>query len=194
MPAESPLQTLGVVALVVGLVGGFALLPRVLHKQPREAPDFALEVVANGAQLPGDPTHVHLADLKGKAVLIDFWATWCGPCRAEAPIVDRVSRRFRDRGLVVVGINEDQIDQGDPVAFARDNGLTYPIAQDRVGNSMRNYGQTMRSYESDSLPTLVVVSRDGKITAIRAGITEETDLERLVGKALGVSAGGTVGS
>ncbi len=194
MPAESPAQTLGVVALVVGLVGGFAVLPRFLRREPPPAPDFALEVVANGAQLPGDPTHVHLADLKGKAVLLDFWATWCGPCRAEAPIVDRVSRRWRDKGLVVVGINEDQIDQGDPVAFARDNGLTYPIAQDREGNSMRKYGETMRKYDSDSMPTLVVVSRDGKITAIRAGITEETDLERLVGKALGGSAGGPLGS
>jgi cytochrome c biogenesis protein CcmG/thiol:disulfide interchange protein DsbE len=194
MPADSPAQTLGVVALVVGLVGGFAVLPRVLHKQPVDAPDFALEVVANGTQLPGDPTHVHLADLKGKAVLLDFWATWCGPCRAEAPIVDRVSRRWRDQGLVVVGINEDQIDQGDPAAFARENGLSYPIAQDREGNSMRKYGETMRKYDSDSMPTLVVVSREGKITAIRAGITEENDLERLIGKALGGSARGPLGS
>jgi cytochrome c biogenesis protein CcmG/thiol:disulfide interchange protein DsbE len=194
MPEGSPAQTLGALALVVGLVGGFAVLPRLFHKEPGDAPDFALEVVANGAQLPGDPKHVHLADLRGKAVLLDFWATWCGPCRAEAPIVDRIARRWRDQGLVVVGINEDQVDQGNPAEFALEHGLTYPIALDREGNSMRRFGETMRKYDSDSMPTLVVVSREGKITAIRAGVTEERDLERLVGRALGGSARGPLGT
>jgi cytochrome c biogenesis protein CcmG/thiol:disulfide interchange protein DsbE len=177
MSAESPAQTLGVLALVVGLVGGFALLPRILHRTPGEAPDFALPVVANGDQLSGDPTRVHLADLKGNAVLLDFWATWCGPCRAEAPIVERVARRWHDKGLVVVGVNEDKPDEGDPRAFAQQEGLTYPIAVD-------SGGKTMRSYDADSLPTLVVVSRTGKLTAIRTGITEDAELERLVRQAL----------
>jgi cytochrome c biogenesis protein CcmG/thiol:disulfide interchange protein DsbE len=177
MPADSPAQTLGVLALVVGLVGGFALLPRVLHKQPTDAPDFALQVVANGAQLPGDQTRVHLGDLRGSAVLLDFWATWCGPCRAEAPIVDRVARRWRDKGVMVVGVNEDAPDQGDPRAFALDEGLTYPIVRDPGS-------QTMRKYDADSLPTLVVVSRTGKVIAVRTGITEDAELERLIRQAL----------
>lgn len=177
MAADSPKQTLGVLALVVGLVGGFALLPRVLHRTPGDAPDFALTVVANGAQLPGDPTRVHLGDLRGNAVLLDFWATWCQPCRMEAPIVDRVARRWRDKGVTVVGVNEDKPDEGDPRAFALAEGLSYPIAVDPAG-------QTMRSYDADSLPTLVVVSKTGKVTAIRTGITEDAELERLIRQAM----------
>src|ERR1022692_2869530 len=107
MAAESPRTTLGVLALVVGLLAGFALLPRVFHHELGQAPDFALEVVANGASLAGDKSTVRLSELRGSAVLLDFWATWCGPCRAEAPIVDRVARRWHDKGVVVVGVNED---------------------------------------------------------------------------------------
>ena len=156
MPADSPAQTLGVVALVVGLVGGFALLPRLLHKQPGEAPDFALPVVANGAQLPGDPTRVHLGDLRGSAVLLDFWATWCGAVPRRG-----AHRRSRWRGAgatrasMVVGVNERQARPGRSARLRARHGLTYPIVRDPGG-------QTMRRYDADSLPTLVVVSRDGQ--------------------------------
>lgn len=177
MAVESPAQTLGALALVVSLIGGFAVLPRLTQRPATDAPDFALEVVANGGQLPGDQTRVHLGDLRGSAVLLDFWATWCGPCRAEAPIVDRVARRWRDKGVMVVGVNEDAPDQGDPRAFARDEGLSYPIVRDPGS-------QTMRKYDADSLPTLVVVSRAGKVTAVRTGITEDAELERLIRQAL----------
>jgi thiol-disulfide isomerase/thioredoxin len=120
---------------------------------------------------------VHLSDYKGKVVLLDFWATWCGPCRAEAPIVDQVSRRWRDKGVVVVGVNTDLPDQGDPKAFAMAHNLTYPIVHDTEG-------QAQRAFAVDSLPTLVVVSRTGKITAVRTGMTDDAELERLIRQAL----------
>ncbi len=173
-------QSLGVLALVVGLVGGFALVPRLLHRQPQDAPDFALPVVANGGQLAGvtsDPSRVRMGDLRGKAVLLDFWATWCGPCRLEAPIVDRVARRWHDKGVMVVGVNEDRPDEGDPQEFAQREHLSYPIVQDPGGHAMR-------SYDADSLPTLVVVSRTGKVTAVRTGVTDDAELERLIRQAL----------
>lgn len=109
--------------------------------------------------------------------LVDFWATWCQPCRAEAPIVDRVSQRWRDRGVVVVGVNTDAPDQGDPREFALAHGLTYPIVHDGAGLASR-------VYEVDSLPTLVVVSPSGKITAVRTGITDDAELEKLIRQAL----------
>jgi cytochrome c biogenesis protein CcmG, thiol:disulfide interchange protein DsbE len=110
-------------------------------------------------------------------VLLDFWATWCKPCRAEAPIVDRVWRRMRGDGVMVLGVNEDKPDEGDPVAFAREEGLGYPIVRDRQSLAMR-------SFEADSLPTLVVISRTGKVTAVRAGVTDDAELGRIVRAAL----------
>jgi thiol-disulfide isomerase/thioredoxin len=179
---RSTRTTLGALALVVALLAGFAVLPRVFkaREEPivgRDAPDFTLPVVANGAALGDGKTDLRLSELGGHAVLLDFWATWCGPCRAEAPIVDQVSRRWRDRGLVVVGVNTDTPDQGDPRAFALAHGLSYPIVHDVAGTASR-------SYEVDSLPTLVVVSRTGKVVGVRMGITDDAEIEKLVRQAL----------
>jgi cytochrome c biogenesis protein CcmG/thiol:disulfide interchange protein DsbE len=174
--------TLGAVGLVVALVLGFALLPRlVAFRQPsivgRDAPDFSLSMVANGATLGGDGGTLTMGQLRGHAVLLDFWATWCPPCRIEAPIVDQIARRWRDRGVVVVGVDTDTPDQGDPRAFALTHGLTYPIVHDVVGAASR-------LYEIESLPTLVVLSRTGKVVAVRTGITDQVEIERLLARAL----------
>lgn len=182
---RSTRTTLGTLGLVLLLLAGFALLPRIFaSKQPEsvghDAPDFTLELVANsgalGEGLAGKKT-LRMSDLRGSAVLLDFWATWCQPCRTEAPIVDQVSRRWRDKGVVVVGVNTDAPDQGDPHDFALTHGLTYPIVADEAGAASR-------VYDVDSLPTLVVVSRSGKITAVRTGVTGDAELERLIRKAL----------
>jgi thiol-disulfide isomerase/thioredoxin len=163
------------IAAACVLVAAFALLPRWLtsRRVGGDAPDFSLPIVANGAALGGENGTLHLSDLRGRAVLLDFWATWCGPCRAQAPIVDRVSRRWRDRGVVVIGVNTDGPDQGDPRAFAVAHGLTYPIVRD-------DSSRASRDYQVDGLPTLVVVSRAGKVVAVRTGITEDGELDRLI--------------
>jgi thiol-disulfide isomerase/thioredoxin len=177
-------STLGALALVLALLAGVAGLSRVFRPSARglgtsrDAPDFALPVVANGASLgEGASATLKMGDLRGKPVLLDFWATWCEPCRLEAPIVDRVSRRWRDRGVVVVGVNTDRLDEGDPAAYARRHSLSYPIVRD-------DRGTAQHAYEVDTLPTLVVVSRTGKIIAIRSGVTDEGELEKLIEAAL----------
>jgi cytochrome c biogenesis protein CcmG/thiol:disulfide interchange protein DsbE len=172
----------GAIGLVAVLLVGIALVPRIVrfHEASivgRDGPDFSLALVANGAVLGGDGTAVTMSQLRGRAVLLDFWATWCPPCRVEAPIVDQIARRWRDRGVVVVGVDTDAPDQGDPREFALAHGLTYPIVHDRMG-------EASRLYEIANLPTLVVVSRTGKVIAVRVGITDDTEIERLLRRAL----------
>jgi cytochrome c biogenesis protein CcmG/thiol:disulfide interchange protein DsbE len=180
--ADPTRSTLGALGLVLALLAGFALLPRVIRPRNassvgRDAPDFALPLVANGASLGSDKETLSLSELRGSAILLDFWATWCEPCRVQAPIVDRIARRWRDRGVAVVGVDTDTPGQGDPRAFAQSRELTYAIVQDRAGDVARAYGV-------EDLPTLVVVSRIGKIVAVRTGVTDDAELERLVRQAL----------
>ncbi len=174
--------TLGAAGLVVVLLAGLIVMPRVFaFGQPamvgHDAPEFSLPLVANGAGLGGDGSSVTMGQLRGRAVLLDFWATWCGPCRIEAPIVDQIAQRWRDRGVVVVGVNTDTPDQGDPREFAQSHGLTYPIVRDPAG-------EASRLYDVQSIPTLVVLSRTGKVVAIRTGITDDAEIERLLRRAL----------
>jgi thiol-disulfide isomerase/thioredoxin len=175
--SRNSLATLAVVmALLAGLVG----LARSRHPSAgvgREAPEFSLSLVANGGELGADGTQLSVSQLRGHPVLLDFWATWCGPCRAEAPVVDRISRRWHDRGLVVVGVNTDTPDQGDPGEFARSHRLTYPIVRDPSGTASR-------AYDVDSLPTLVILSSAGKVVAVRTGVMDDEELDDLISKAL----------
>jgi cytochrome c biogenesis protein CcmG, thiol:disulfide interchange protein DsbE len=174
---EKKASGLGVIGLVVALVAGVAILPRLVsHKQPalvgKDAPEFNLSIVLNEHPNEKAKPMLALSDLKGKPVILDFWATWCGPCRAEAPILDKVAARYRDKGLVVVGVNTSDAD-GNAQEWARARGLSFPIVYDAGDSAARGYGV-------ENLPTLVVVSKAGKIVAMRTGITDDAELESLV--------------
>jgi thiol-disulfide isomerase/thioredoxin len=175
-----------VTALVLLLLGGFAIFPRIFAQRPtdplttKDAPDFTLKVLANApSAAPGnasDNPTLTMSELRGKAVVLDFWASWCGPCQQEAPIVDKVSQRFKDRGLVVVGVNTSDAESAGR-AWAVKRGLSFTIVYDQGEAAARAYGV-------ENLPTLVVVSRTGKVVAVRTGVTDDSELERLVNEAL----------
>jgi thiol-disulfide isomerase/thioredoxin len=184
---RSAAASLGTLGLIAALLAGLVLMPRIARVAGEgqdgltghDAPDFVLAFAANGKPYGehASGSELRMGDLRGKVVVLDFWATWCGPCRAEAPIVQRLSERWKDQGVVVVGVNQDTLDQGDPRAFAQAHGLTYPIVRDADLEVARSYGVS-------GLPTLVVVSPAGRVSAVRTGVTDEAELERLVRRAL----------
>lgn len=137
---------LGAQALAVALVAALlALLAwRLTHAQGAEvraalargarppAPAFTLERLDREGELS-------LASLRGKAVVVNFWASWCVPCKEEAPVLEAAWRKYRSQGLVLVGIDFDDF-RTDARRFAKENGITYPLVYDRTGDVAELYG------------------------------------------------------
>ena len=98
-----------------------------------------------------------LRSLRGKVVLLDFWATWCGPCIAELPHVQTAHELFKDNGLVVIGLHHNSVPADEVRAFANEQGLTYAIGLDTTT------GATCGNYDVTAFPTKILIDRDGKI-------------------------------
>jgi cytochrome c biogenesis protein CcmG, thiol:disulfide interchange protein DsbE len=137
-----------------GNAQGLPPAPAVGHP----APDFTLTTL--------DGTQVRLSELRGRPVVLNFWATWCPPCRGEMPQLEAASRRYADQ-VAVIGVNQVE-PAGTVQAFANEVGLTYPIPLDSSGVASRLYGVR-------SLPTTFFIDRDGMIRQIQVGgLTEAT--------------------
>ncbi len=139
-----------------------------------EAPGFSTEDAA------GNP--VDFASFRGKLVVLNFWATWCPPCRLEMPSMERLYREFRDRGLEVVTVNF--MESGEQVrAFVEEQKLTYPMLLDKEAEIAGRYG-VMR------LPVTVLVGREGEVIAKAIGFKDwyKDDIRELVAALLGDGA------
>ncbi len=108
-----------------------------------------------------------LASLRGKAVVVNFWASWCEPCKEEAPLLEDAWQRYRGDGLVVVGIDAQDF-KGDARAFARRNGMTYPLVHDGPGKTVGAYGV-------QAFPETFVVDRRGRIVGQIVGQLDAND-------------------
>ncbi len=118
------------------------------------APSFSVSTLSGGK--------VDLARLRGHVVLVNFWATWCPPCRMEIPGLQAVYQEYRDRGFVVVGLSTDQGGKGAVQQFVRESGVTYPVAMATPG-VMRLYGGI------DMLPQSFLVDQHGKVVKMVTG-------------------------
>lgn len=114
-----------------------------------------------------DGNEVTLSDLQGKVVLIDFWATWCPPCREELPSIAKLSAAYRDKNVVVLGINDE--DRGTVKHYLEKQGLALTVLMD---SSEKVHGQ----YGCRALPTVVVINREGLVTAQYVGGRSEDEL------------------
>jgi cytochrome c biogenesis protein CcmG/thiol:disulfide interchange protein DsbE len=131
-------------------------------KERKPAPEFSLK--------DADGKMVHIADYKGKVVLLDFWATWCGPCKIEIPWFMELQRKNKDRGFEVLGVAMDDEGWEAVKPFAAKIGINYRlvIGNDEVGTL---YGGV------EALPTTFLIDREGRIAAAHVGLTSRKDFE-----------------
>lgn len=111
--------------------------------------------------LPSDGTTTSLASLRGKVVYLDFWASWCGPCRLSLPMMNAVRNELKDRGFEVLAINVDAFEE-DALAFLKELPVDYPVLSDVNSASPSTYGVL-------GMPTAFLIDRKGVITAIHQG-------------------------
>ncbi len=126
---------------------------------PREgfsAPDFTLELLGDGGE-------VTLSDFRGQVVMVNLWASWCPPCRAEMPAIEQVYQDFKDAGLVVLAVNTTYQDtESAAAAFVQEFNLTFPVPLDRTG-------AVSNRYQLRGLPSTYFVDRQGVIRSVVVG-------------------------
>jgi len=151
------------------------------EKERKATPDFALKDVTGAT--------VKLSDYKGKVVLLNFWATWCGPCKIEIPWFMDFQKTYKDREFAVIGVSMDE-DGWDAVKpYIEQHKLNYRVV---VGNN--EVSQLFGSI--DSLPTTLVIDREGRIASMHLGLvskkTYAQEIEQLLGTPKNASQSGAL--
>ena len=160
------------VAVICVLLGIVALLAYGLaSNDPDRSVDEALQrgerEQAPALELPklGGGGSAALADYRGRVVVLNFWASWCKPCKDESPLLERSHRRIADRGGMVLGV--DTLDVTDDAEeFIAEYGLTYPMLKDKDGDGLETFGVIQ-------LPETFVIDRQGRIAAVQRGPVDE---------------------
>ncbi len=128
----------------------------------RPAPEFALK--------DADGKTVRLSDYKGKVVLLNFWATWCGPCKIEIPWFGELEQKYRDRGFAVLGVSMDEEGWDVVKPFTAELHVNYRVL---LGND-----ETAQLYGGvDSLPTTFVIDQEGRIVSVHLGLVSKSNYE-----------------
>ena len=117
-----------------------------------------------------------LASLRGKAVVVNFWASWCEPCKEETPRLERAWQRYRDDGVVVVGVDAHDF-KSDARRFMNRYRVSYPVVHDGKGSTLTRFGIV-------GFPETLFLDRGGKLVAWVQGPVSEEDLGRNIGRAL----------
>jgi cytochrome c biogenesis protein CcmG/thiol:disulfide interchange protein DsbE len=170
-----------VVGLLVALLAwqvvrtdqGRALGSKVASGQKPQAPAFSLD------RLDGEGT-LSLADLRGKAVVVNFWASWCAPCKEEAPMLEAAWQKWRDQDVVVVGVDVQDL-SSDARRFVERYELSYPALRDKNNWTWGRYGLS-------GLPETWFVDREGRLVGehVEGPVTAE-ELDRNIRIALGTA-------
>jgi cytochrome c biogenesis protein CcmG/thiol:disulfide interchange protein DsbE len=167
------------VAVICVLLGLVALLAYGLaSNEPDRSVDEALQrgerEQAPELELPrlGGDGSAALADYRGRVVVLNFWASWCKPCKDESPLLERWHRQMAARGGLVLGV--DMLDvTHDAQAFIAEYGLTYPMLKDKDGEGLETFGVVQ-------YPETFVIDRQGRIADVRRGPVDEEFMESSV--------------
>ena len=134
----------------------------------QETPPLRLPLVGGG--------EMDLESYRGRVVVLNFWATWCEPCKAEMPVFERAQQQYRDRGLAVLAVDFQERDE-EITAFLNQVGATFPSLVDRTG-------EVSRQWRATGLPTTFLIDRQGIIRDVRVGAFTESMLEERLLKVL----------
>ena len=179
-PTEAKGRSFAIILVLVLVVTGMDLAGKFLVKNPAATggtPNLAGSNV-KGAVAPDfellalDGKKVKLSDYKGKAVLLNFWATWCAPCKIEIPWFVELQKQYGPQGLAILGVAMDENPKADKIgSFAKDEGINYTVllGNDPVADS---YGG------AEVLPTTFYIGRDGKIVARAFGLISHSEIEK----------------
>jgi len=156
--------SIGVMAYASLVVSGNRSLASDANQleRPKPAPGWDLKDI--------DGQTVHSSDFAGKVVVLDFWATWCPPCRAEIPGFIELQRKYQAQGLAVIGVSVDQASAGTVKEFAEKLMINYPVV---LGDT-----KTVDAYGGIAgLPTTFVIDRNGRMVKQHLGFTERSEIE-----------------
>lgn len=161
------MKPLAAIVLMATVLGGCSSSPTTPAAEAsvngrKSAPDFTL------TEMNGAP--VKLSDYRGKVVLLNFWATWCGPCKTEIPWFIEFEKMYKDRGFATLGVSMDEDGWQAVQPFVKQREINYPvmIGNDRVAQL---YGGI------DSLPSTFLIDREGRIASVHLGLVSRRDYE-----------------
>ena len=124
-------------------------------------------------------------ELGGQVAVLNFWGSWCAPCRVETPEFQQVYTEVRDRGVAFLGIDVKETDEQFPLAFVRRFGIQFPSLYDPSGETALAF----RDYPANAIPSTIVLDREGRVAAVYTGPVAQGDLRTVLGRLIGEGGG-----